>query len=81
MTSSVRNERHLCWTGPEDSSVNSVLFLTGGADATLTDPRPLALLRQGRAAGSQPRPLPPRLRHPNVRPDPARGLELQEPIK
>ena len=51
MTSSVRNERHLCWTGPEDSSVNSVLFLTGGADATLTDPRPLALLRQGRASG------------------------------
>ena len=38
MTSSVRNERHLCWTGPEDSSVNSVLFLTGGADATITDP-------------------------------------------
>ncbi|MGN0202126.1 MAG: hypothetical protein ACI399_04390 [Candidatus Cryptobacteroides sp.] len=30
MTSSVRNERHPCRTGPEDSSVNSVLFLSGG---------------------------------------------------
>ena len=80
MTSSVRNERHLCWTGPEDSSVNSVLFLTGGADATLTDPRPLALLRQGRAAGPQPRlfllDYGARMYDPTL----ARGLEVQETI-
>ena len=66
----------------EDSSVNSVLFLTGGADATITDPS-----NRWRYSGKEEQQaLSPdhsildygaRMYDPSL----ARKLELQEPIK